>query len=97
MAKRVVWSRDAQLDKLQILQYWARRLGNKTYSAKLEKRFYHAASLVGRMQGLGKRVRDREERAYIAGDYELYYKIYADFIEILRVWDTRRNPEDLKL
>ena len=31
MAKRIIWSREAVADRIQILDYWYKRLGSKQY------------------------------------------------------------------
>ena len=36
MAKRIVWSKNATIDRLQILDYWHKKIGTKTYSKKLD-------------------------------------------------------------
>ena len=37
MVKRIVWSKNAISDRLQILDYWHKRIGTKTYSRKLDR------------------------------------------------------------
>ncbi|MCW5903441.1 MAG: hypothetical protein KIT30_13305 [Cyclobacteriaceae bacterium] len=33
----------------------------------------------------------------IVRNYKLFYRDTSNRIEIIRVWDTRQNPKDLKL
>ncbi len=97
MAKRVVLSPDADDDRLEILDYWYKRLGHKRYSIKLDKKFRHAFHLIARSPEIGKRVEGGDERMYMVRPYEIFYRKRSDHIEVFRIWDSRRNPDDLKL
>jgi plasmid stabilization system protein ParE len=35
-------------------------------------------------------------RHWVCGRYRIIYRIEDDLIWILRIWDSRRNPDDLK-
>jgi len=36
-------------------------------------------------------------RTLIHGDYEVFYEIKIKSIEIITIWDSRQNPEKLKI
>ncbi|MCX6235016.1 MAG: hypothetical protein NT175_09910 [Bacteroidetes bacterium] len=36
MAQRIIWSQIAVADRIQILDYWYQRIGNKSYSSRLD-------------------------------------------------------------
>jgi len=36
-------------------------------------------------------------RIKIVGDYLMYYKIENTYIEIIAIWDSRRDPKKFKL
>lgn len=36
MAKRIIWVKEAVADRIQILDYWYKCLGNKQYSSKVD-------------------------------------------------------------
>ena len=36
-------------------------------------------------------------RGLVVGDYILFYEIEPKQINIITVWDSRQNPEDLKI
>ena len=46
MAKRIIWSREAVADRIQILDYWYQRLGSKEYPSNLDKRFKEIVQLL---------------------------------------------------
>ncbi|MFN8207295.1 MAG: type II toxin-antitoxin system RelE/ParE family toxin [Bacteroidales bacterium] len=95
MARRVVWSKIAISDKLQILDYWFKRLGTKAYSKKLDIEFRQSIKHLGKHPYLGKNLPNTDVRYIVKDYYILFYKIYPDEIRILHLWDSRRNPDDL--
>jgi len=46
MAKQIIWSLTAQLDRKEILLYWINRNKSRTYSKKLNKLFIEAIQLI---------------------------------------------------
>lgn len=97
MAKRVVLSPEADDDRLEILDYWFNRLGHKEYSANLDKKFRKAFRLLASFPEIGKRVEGGDERMYVVRPYEMFYRDQKENIDVLRIWDSRRNSENLKL
>lgn len=97
MAKRIIWSREALADRIQILDYWYQRIGNKEYSAKLDGRFKEIIHLLSHLPTLGRKLEDLEVRFFIKDHYQIFYLEDEDSIKILHIWDTRRNPKDSPL
>ncbi len=97
MAKRIVWSRDAQKERLEILEYWYKRLGHKRFSAKLYREFVRVSRKLARNPFMGERVEGREERMFVIRGYLMFYRVEGEYILISRLWDGRRNPDTLKL
>ena len=98
MAKQVVWSKTAVADRIQILDYWFKRLGSKTYSRKLDQEFRNIISLLPRFPSLGRVIENRDERYILKHYYRIIYRLNSNKdIEILRIWDTRQDPENLKI
>ncbi len=97
MAKKVIWSSKAQNERKEILEYWFICNGNKRYSRKLGSEFTHAAKIISDFNHIGKKTKRKEIRYYLSNNYKLFYKESDVLIEILTIFDTRRNPKDLKL
>ena|ERR1700743_1279552 len=97
MAKKISWTPRALLDRLEILEYWSNRNKSKVYSKKLYELFASNAKLVAKNPELGKATEFAYVRAIIVTDYLIYYNIGDNDIEILTIWDTRRNPKKFKL
>lgn len=97
MAKRIIWAPHAVADRIQILDYWYKRLGNKEYSRKLDSIFKETADLLSHFPFLGRQLTSREARVFIKDHYQIYYLDEEDAIKILHIWDSRRNPEEFEL
>ena len=95
MAKRLIWSPVAKEIRKEILQYWINRNKSKTYSKKLNKLFESSAQQISEFPFSGISFFDKIYRGKLIKDYYLFYKIEDDYIEILFIWDTRKNPAEL--
>lgn len=97
MAKEIRWSVRADQERLEILEYWANRNNSTTYSIKLNKLFNDQVEQLTKLSELGKPTNISLIRVVIIRDYLLYYKSTSEFIEVLTIWDSRRNPKKFKL
>lgn len=95
MAKRLVWSPIAREIRKEILQYWIRRNKSKRYSKKLNTLFEESAQQIANFPYSGISISGKVYRGKLIKDYYLLYKIKDDSIEILFIWDTRKDPADL--
>lgn len=101
MVKRLTWSKKAVQDRKDILNYWNETNGNKNYSRKLNNEFNELLELLLLFPLLGRKVENHNSRFVVKGDYIIFYRIseIKDIknIEILNIWDNRRDPHKLKL
>jgi toxin YoeB len=97
MAKEIRWSVRADQERLEILEYWANRNKSTTYSIKLNRLFNEQVEQLTKLSELGKPTNIPLIRIVIIRDYLLYYKTTPEFIEVLTIWDSRRNPRKFKL
>lgn len=97
MAKRIKWSTHAVADRISILDYWFQRIGNKKYSKKLDSSLKEVIKMLAVYPQLGRQLESREERFFVKDSYQIFYLETSDSIEIVHIWDSRRNPEDLSL
>ena len=95
MAKRIVWSKNALIDRLQILDYWYKRIGTKTYSKKLDREIKKLIRNLGLFPEMGRKLNNTHIRFLVKDHYLIFYIVENDEIRILHLWDSRRNPEDL--
>lgn len=97
MAKRLVWSVRSRKELFDILSYWNKRIGNRRYSKKLYTEIRRKMQSVLKFNDIGKVASKKDIRYVVIKDYLLFYKIGKSSVEIISVWDNRRDPKDLKL
>ena len=97
MAKRIIWTKEALADRIQILDYWYRGLGSKEYSIKLDNTFKNVVRFLSKYPELGRSLDGREERFFVKDAHQIFYMEDRDSIIILHIWDTRRNPDDFPI
>lgn len=97
MAQRIIWTYRAEIVFSDILLYYYKRNGNKTYSSKLHKEIQQILNFLKKHPFLGKVTENEEIRVLIKSNFKIFYKTESDTIIILLVWDCRQNPEGLKI
>ncbi len=96
MAKRLIWTEFAQQQKREIFEYWNNRNGSKIYSRKLNKLFDEAAEKLQTYPFSGSPANLENIRIARVKSYHLIYRVTNEDIQILIIWNTRRNPADLE-
>jgi plasmid stabilization system protein ParE len=97
MAKEVIWTEAAVKDRFKIYLFWLEHNKSDTYSKKLEQLFQKSAELISLFPEIGTPTNHLELRVKIVRGYALFYKNSESTIEIIRIWDTRQNPEGIEL
>jgi len=90
----LIWSDRSEKHKKKIFKYWNKRNKSKQYSRKMNRLFDEAAEIVQYHPYLGKMTNFENVRLKLVRDYWLVYRITDTEIQILTVWDTRRNPDE---
>ncbi len=96
MAKRVVWTSQAKTDRYQILTYWKKRNKSTVYSNKINKQFHVAIRSISKYPLMNRPTEIINMRVKIVKHFHVIYKVLKKEIVILRVWDSRQNPQKLK-
>lgn len=97
MAKRIIWTNNAKLDKVDILEYYYHRNKSKNYSKKLNTVFNTELNLISNFPYIGRATLTENVRIKVVGHYYLIYEINEDCIVVLRIWDSRQNPIKLRI
>lgn len=97
MAKRIIWSLRAREERRKILEYWYKRNKSKIYSQKLFKIFQVAVKQIAENPEVGRSTTLEGVRSYVVKNYLIFYESVGESILVLTIWDSRRNPADLKL
>lgn len=95
MAKRIIWSRQAERVFNEILAYYIDRNGSKTYSRKLNQEILHLVSLISKQPFIGIKTENKVIRVFIKGNYKIFYQIEDDILIIHLVWDNRQNQKSI--
>jgi plasmid stabilization system protein ParE len=97
MVRQIRWSLRAEQDRREIEDYWTNRNKSNIYSLKLDLLFREGVKLLSKTPELGSATKFPSVRFKIIRDYLVYYRINSDFIEIITIWDSRRNPKKFRL
>jgi plasmid stabilization system protein ParE len=98
MAKRkIVWSHRSRIRLFEILDFYVDRNKSNLYSKKLYSRIIKELALLAKQSELGVKTEVESVRGLIIGDYIIFYQAYDDMIVVHNIWDSRRNPEELKI
>ena len=97
MAKQIVWSPLARRKRSEILTFWIIKNRSNIYSKKLNKLFKEASFLISLHPNIGKPTSKDNVRFKIVLHYLMFYELKKDKIYILTIWDSRQDPERIKL
>jgi toxin YoeB len=97
MVKRVIWSKQAVEDKIQILTYWNKRNQSKLYSKKLNQLFNECIKLIQDFPEIGTKTDLGNIRKMPIEHFSIFYENLEHTIAILAIWDGRQDPEKLNL
>ena len=96
MAQQIIWTNQAKEDRTSILAYFKNRNQSSIYSKKLNRIFIKEIENISLHPNLGKPSNSENTRVKISGNYFIIYLIDGNLIYILRIWDSRQNPINLK-
>ncbi len=97
MVKRIVWTSRADAIFSKILEFYCQRNQSKTYSRKLNKEIHQTLKLIAKYPLLGITTDIEGIRVLIRKQYKIFYEVRANEIVVHLVWDTRQDPNKLKL
>lgn len=97
MARKVKWSKWVLRDLGKIATYWDHRNESTSYSDRVTGELIRTVNLLLKMPFLGKRTFKKDTfLKIIAKHFLIVYRVSKEKITILRLTDTRRDPEKLK-
>jgi toxin YoeB len=92
MARKIIWSVRASLDKDEILKFWLWNNQSATYPRKLNQLFHQTIKLLAKNPLLGRKTTVEGVRAKLIRDYLVFYRHSEKTLEVLVIWDAKRNP-----
>lgn len=98
MVKReVVWTKNSEVQLQEILCYFTKRNKSSQYSQKLYNKFTAELKIAALMPEIGIKTKLVQIRGLIADNYILFYEIFENRIVVLKVWDSRQDPDNLDI
>lgn len=85
-------------ERKNILKYWILHNGSDSYSKKINNEIKKIQTLLLKNPKLGTPSEIENIRfVLVLRNFSMYYQIKENQIQILSLWDNRRNPEDLDI
>lgn len=97
VARRIIWTATAKLQLQEIFEYFNFRNKSKTYSLKLNRIIQSEIKSLLLQSNIDKKTDAINVRGLLIENYYVFYQINQKDIIILSVWDTRQNPNKLKI
>ncbi|RZJ50157.1 MAG: type II toxin-antitoxin system RelE/ParE family toxin [Chryseobacterium sp.] len=92
MAKRkIIWTKKANFERKEILEYWINRNKSSRFSKKLNKLFLESLKQICIYPYIGRKTSDQETRVIIVRDYLIFYEFSEHEIIIQSILDGRRD------
>jgi len=95
MAKKVIWSRNADRIFVKILEFYIERNGSKTYSRRLNDEILSLIAILSKQPFLGIKTDKKDIRILIKSHFKIFYQIDNEMLINHLVWDCRQNQESL--
>ena len=96
MAFKIVWTDKAKLDRKLIFSFWNRHNQSTVYSRKLHHLFNRQIESLPQNPTLGKLTDYTGIRHLIVRSFYIFYSLRENHIIILRIWDSRQDPEKVQ-
>ena len=94
--KNIRWSTRAKDEFAEIKKYFDKRNGSSAYSKKLFQKITHSLHLTRQQEERGEKLENGDLRYVVVEKYQIFYQIKKNAIVLVSIWDSRRNPDDLK-
>lgn len=92
MAKRkIIWTKTANLERKEILEYWILRNKSKRFSIKLNYLILQTLEVLRENPTIGRLTNVNNVRVKLIREYLLMYEFTDSELIVLSIWDTRRN------
>ena len=95
--RKIIWTDRASLKLHDILNYYSQRNKSKTYSITLFKKFKLKLKMLVLTPEVGIKTNFPNVRGLIVGHFILFYEYDPERIIVHYIWDSRQNPENLKI
>lgn len=95
--KKVIWTRKAEIQMYAIMDYYAERNKNDSYSIKLQIVIKQKLRKLDFTTTLPKKSSIKDLFYFTHNHISVFFLIHNEYIVVVLVWDERRNPNDLSI
>ncbi|WP_407484556.1 type II toxin-antitoxin system RelE/ParE family toxin [Elizabethkingia miricola] len=97
VARKIIWTLKANLERRDILEYWIDRNKSKKFSIKLNKLIVGTIKQIAENPGIGRKTNLENVRVKIIRGYLLFYEFDENYLKVLTLWDGRRDENSLQV
>jgi addiction module RelE/StbE family toxin len=94
---RIRWSKEAKNNFVSIKKYWDKRNSSNQYSKSLFLNITTNLENVVLFPDIGLKTNNIAIRYLVVENYLVFYHIREIEILVIKIWDSRRNPDDLSI
>ncbi|MFY1047771.1 type II toxin-antitoxin system RelE/ParE family toxin [Chryseobacterium sp. GP-SGM7] len=95
-SRKISWTKEANIERKEILEFWIDNNKSKTYSIKLNKLFIKSLKQLAENPMIGRETDLKNVRVKNVRNYLVFYEFSSVQIKVLSVWDGRRNDTTKK-
>ncbi|KFF00067.1 addiction module toxin RelE [Chryseobacterium formosense] len=93
-SRKINWTKEANIERKDILEFWINHNKSKTYSIKLNKLFIKVLKQLADNPMIGRETDFQNVRVKIIRNYLIFYEFSEVQIKVLSVWDGRRDDKN---
>ncbi|KQR92684.1 addiction module toxin RelE [Chryseobacterium sp. Leaf180] len=90
-SRKIIWTKEANSERKEILKFWIENNKSKTYSVKLNKLFIKTLKQLADNPKIGRETDLKDGRVKIVRNYLMFYDFSDVQIKVLSIWDGRRD------
>ncbi|MBS1682242.1 MAG: type II toxin-antitoxin system RelE/ParE family toxin [Bacteroidetes bacterium] len=91
--KQIIWSKRAESELKQVLNFYIERNKSKKYSLKLLDEVEKMVGLLTSFPYIGRISDNGITRVVVKEKFLIFYEIYINAILIVSFWDGRQSPQ----
>lgn len=95
--RKIIWSQRAKIKLFNILDFYKNKNKSTFYSQKLYREFNQQLSLIDSQPEMGINTDFEGIRGLIIEHFILYNEVSKEYIIVHTLWDSRQNPDKLKI
>ena len=95
--RKLIWSHLAKIKLFEIIDYFRGINNSSTYSQKLYSKIVRQVSVLTKHPEIGIKTDMDDVRCLIIENYMIFYEANETYIIIHTIWDSRQNPDNLKI